>query len=115
MLREFYTFHLRSAASLSARLSKLPTPLPRVHPQTRSQTLEPFSGHTATVADVCYRRKQNTSPQAPAALYAPYALGIAQLVTYKRNEVLSLCIDEADGLLIGVAQFEQVIGNVESG
>ncbi len=42
-------------------------------------------------------------------------LGIAQLFAYKRNEVLSLCIDKADGLLIGVAEFEQVIGNVESG
>ena len=54
-------------------------------------------------------------PQAPAALHAIHALGIAQLFAYKRNEVLSLRIDEAKGLLIGVAEFEEVIGNVESG
>jgi len=42
-------------------------------------------------------------------------LGIAQVFTDKSNEVLSLRIDEVDGLLVGVTEFEEVIGNVESG
>ena len=55
------------------------------------------------------------APQAPAALYATHALDIAELFAYKRNEVLSLRIDKADGLLVGVTELEEVIGNVESG
>ncbi len=84
-----------------------------LHHKVRPQNLYQIT--RATVADVFYRRKQNASALAPAALYAAHTLGIAQLFAYQRNELLSLRIDEADRLLVGVTKFEEVIGNVESG
>lgn len=82
-------------------------------PQSQTQNL--YQSTRATVADVCYRRKQNTSASAPAARQAADTLGITQLFAYKRNEMLGLRIDEAGGLLVGITEFEEVIGNVESG